>query len=166
MKSPNTALRTLERRSITARAEYDRLRAATTQARNAMTAMQGLAKTTADATLEAALAGYGTFSESMLTALEAAVQRLKAEINDCAAAYAKELFGFSVGDRVSANNVMDTHKNTVIEIHEMGIDEAMAADGVHKQVYIAGPRIGTQGTTLKRSAWLMLGNPMITVTKL
>lgn len=165
MKTPSQALKQVERRSIAARTDYDRLRAATTQAQNAMVAMYGVAQSVTDPTLKAALEGYSQFSESMLRTLEKKLNELKGEINQCASEYAKAVYGVQLGDRLSASNVTTTKENTVIDIEEMGIDASVGEDGVHKQVYVSGPRIGKKGNVLKTSAWLMLGNPRVAVTK-
>jgi hypothetical protein len=165
MKAITAELRALERRSISARANYDAIRAATTQANNAAEAMANVAKTADDATLKAALQGYATFSDSMSQTLESRLQALKGEINECASVYGEKVFGIKLGDRVSARNVTNTGSETVIEVQEMGIESKMSSDGVHKQVYICGPRIGKNGNVLKRSSWMMLGNEQLQVTK-
>lgn len=163
--TPSPQLKQLERRSIAARADYDRLRAATTQAKNAMVAMFDVSQSSTDPTLKAALEGYSQFSESMLRTLESKLQELKQEINRCASDYALAVYGIQMGDRVGATNVTTTKDATIIDIEEMGIDAAIGADGIHKQVYVAGPRVGKQGNTLKRSAFMMLGNPALSVRK-
>ena len=163
--TPSPQLKQLERRSIAARADYDRLRAATTQAQNAMVAMRGVSKSAKDPALTAALEGYSQFSQSMLRSLETKLDELKRDINLCASEYALAVYGYKLGDRAAAANVTTTKEATVIAIEEMGIDTALSADGVHKQVYIAGSRIGKQGNKLKRSAWMMLGSPAVAVSK-
>jgi hypothetical protein len=168
MKKPTTlspALKQLERRSIAAREAFDTLRAATTQAQNAMVAMHGVSQTATDPTLKAALEGYAQFSESMLRTLEGKLTELKAEVNRCASDYAQQVYGIQLGDRIMAKNVCSTLHSTVIDITEMGIDGALSADGIHRQVYAAGTKVGTRGNALKSSAWLMLGNPAVPVSK-
>lgn len=165
MTQPIPELRALERRSIAARAEYDRLRTATTQAQNAMVALYDVAKSTTDPVLQAALEGYSQFSESMLRTLESKLVEFKTDINECASNYAHAVYGIQMGDRIGSPNVTTTKEATLIDIEEMGIDTPPSRDGVHKQVYVAGPRVGKQGTRLKRSAFMLLGSPLLEVNK-
>jgi hypothetical protein len=164
MNTVTKQLKQLEHKSNTARAYYDRLRAATTQAQNAMGAMLDVSKSADDPVLKAALQGYTHFSESMLKSLDTKLGEIKGVINQCGSQYGESVYSVKLGDRIRFTTPASSD-STVIEITEMGIDAELGADGVHKKVFVSGPRVGVKGNLLKRTTWVRLGTSGVAVVK-